>query len=83
MDSKFMTDGEILDLVAHHPPGCDHIAAAHEELRTMYGNLMVRMNNLLAEGPLKTIAIRKAHEALQAANTCVAVTQDLFNHEHR
>jgi hypothetical protein len=78
---QYFSDADIENLVAHHPPSSPEIIAAHEELRAMFKDLMVRMNHLLPEGALKVLALRATHAALQAANTCVAVEQDVFRSE--
>jgi len=77
MMRRYFSNDDIRNLVAHHPPTSQDVIDAHEALREHYGDLMVILNDLLPEGDLKIIAIRKAHEALQAANTCIAVTQDI------
>lgn len=80
MTDKLINDEDLLNRAAHHPPGCQHIIDAHEEIRMLFGGLAVHMNNLLPEGPLKTTAINRVFDAMNAANTCVAVMQDVFDH---
>lgn len=53
----------------------------HEFIRTQFGKLAVDLNNLLPEGPDKTVALRKLTEAMWAANAAVAVAQKLFEGE--
>lgn len=73
--AKFITDDEIRNRVAHHPPTSDEIIDAHEQIRNGYGDLAIEMNNLLPEGPLKTRAINALLDGMHMANHCVAVTQ--------
>lgn len=77
--NKLYKDADILNRVAHHPPSAPAIVQAHEEIRSLYGQLAIRMNNLLPEGQLKTTAIDNLLRAMQDANTCVAVEQKLYS----
>lgn len=79
--TKFISDDEIRNRVAYHPPAHPEIVAAHEDIRNQYGDLAISMNALLPEGPLKTRAVNAILDAMHLANHCVAVTQDLHRDE--
>lgn len=80
---KYYTDTEVENWFGYHPPGCAHIIRAHEQIRREFASLAVSMNNLLPEGPDKSVALRAIRDAMYQANACVAVAQDVYDHENR
>lgn len=70
-----ITDDELTDWFAHHPPANPDIVEAHQKIRAEYAALAVSMNRLLPEGPDKKIALRSIREAMYHANACIAIAQ--------
>lgn len=80
---KYYSDADVENWFGYHPPGCVHIIQAHEQIRREFGALAVSLNNLLPEGPDKSVALRAVRDVMYQANACVAVAQDVYDHENR
>lgn len=75
--SKFVTDEQLDNWFAHHPPSNSDIIDAHQRVRAEYAALAKSMNGLLPEGPDKTVALRAIRDAAMQANAVIACTQRL------
>lgn len=78
---KFTSDDALMGWFSYHPPATPDIAKAHERVRALFGSLALELNDLLPEGPDKTVALRAIHEAMYHANACIAVAQKLYEPE--
>jgi hypothetical protein len=81
---KHLSDDDLARWFAYHSPTDDAIRDAHEQIRAGYGELAQQMNNLLPEGPDKTVALRKLRklrEAMWGANAAVACAQATYGHQ--
>lgn len=76
---KFVTDDQITNWFAYHPPSSQEIIAAHERVRAEYGALAHNMNDLLPEGPDKTVALRAIRDAAMHANAAIACAQRIHS----
>lgn len=81
MTAKFVSDETLASWFAYHPPVGEGIASAHEHVRELFGDLAAELNDLLPEGPDKTVALRAVREAMYHANACIAVQQRLYEPE--
>lgn len=77
---KFISDEQLDNWFGYHPPSGPEIVGAHEQVRNAYGSLAKRMNNLLPEGPDKTVALRAIRDAAMQANAAIACAQKLMDH---
>lgn len=77
--TRFVSDEQLDNWFAHHPPTDPSIAEAHGRIRAEYGALAKNMNGLLPEGPDKTVALRAIRDAALQANTVIACTQTLHS----
>lgn len=76
--SKFVTDEQLEQWFAYHPPISERIREAHDQIREGCYLLAQLFSELLPEGPDKTVALRAVREAMYHANACIAVEQNLF-----
>lgn len=76
--TKFLSDEQVADWFAYHPPSTSAIKEAHERVRAEYGALAASMNNLLPDGPDKTVALRAIRDAAMQANAVIACSQRLY-----
>lgn len=73
--STFLSDDQVANWFAYHPPTTAAIRDAHERVRAEYGALAASMNSLLPEGPDKTVALRAIRDAAMQANAAIACAQ--------
>lgn len=73
--SKFLSDEQVANWFAYHPPSTSAIKDGHERVRAEFGALAASMNNLLPEGPDKTVALRAIRDAAMHANAAIACAQ--------
>jgi hypothetical protein len=78
---KFFDDEVVASWFGYHPPSSPQIAQAHEHVRYLFGELGVKLNNLLPEGPDKTTTLRALREAMYQANASIAVAQAVYTEE--
>lgn len=69
---RWLSDETIDNWTNYHEPTGGKIAL-HGHIRDSYRNLMKWLNEVLPESPEKTTALVQARNAMQAANTCVAL----------
>lgn len=71
---RFVTEDEINDLTAYHPPLNANIKESHETVRALVRDMMHEFNALLAESPQKTHLLRQLLPAvMMSANQVIAV----------
>ena len=75
---KFTSDEKLANWFDHHPPSTPAIVEAHEQIRAGYKALALQMNNLLPEGPDKTVALRAIYDGMMQANSVVATSQRVY-----
>lgn len=75
---KFVTDETLQGWFAYHKPETQLIADVHDEIRKSCHVLAVFFNDVLPEGPDKTVALRAVREAMYHANACIAVAQRVY-----
>lgn len=63
----------LLSLFAYHP-ATPEVAQTYSNLRAAFKPLAEQVWDLVPDGPEKTLALRKLHEALMYANLAVALT---------
>lgn len=68
----FVSDEQLDNWVAHHPPGSPEVIAAHEQIRTATRDLLAAFQQVIPECPDKTVALRKVVEAMWAGNAAIA-----------
>jgi hypothetical protein len=76
--TKFISDEDIRNRAAYHPPTSPDIVLAHEAIRTQFADLGVFLNDLLPEGPMKTRTINAVMDNMMLANQCIAMTQQTY-----
>lgn len=79
--TKHITDEQLAHWFAYHTPSSQEIIDAHAEIRLSFRELALRLNNLLPEGPDKTVALRALQTAMMQANMCIALAQKLYSEE--
>lgn len=72
MTKRWITDEQLDNWTAYHKPTGGKIAL-HGHVRDSYRNLMYWLNEVLPESPEKTTALVQLRNAMQAANTCIAL----------
>jgi hypothetical protein len=70
-----VSDDELHDRFAHHPPTSPEIARAHEMVRAEFLDLSVKLNEFLPEGREKAVVFTKLEEAMFWANGSIARAQ--------
>lgn len=80
-DGKFYSDVQVRNWHAYHPPVSEAVRDAHEQVREMFADLNVKLNNLLPEGPDKSVALRAVRDAMMQANGCLAVAGKVYGQE--
>jgi hypothetical protein len=69
---RFTSDSTIVDWFGFHPADTARKRAGHEIVRTQFWLLALQMNDLLPEGPDKTVALRSLREAAMQCNATLA-----------
>ncbi len=69
---RFTTDEQLDNWTAHHPPGSADVAAAHDRVRRATRERLDVFQEVIPEGPDKTVALRAAQHAMWAANSAIA-----------
>lgn len=69
---RFVTNDQIANWFAYHPPKDDTIAYAHDRVRTEFRSLALSMNDVIPESPDKTVALRAIREAMYHCNAAIA-----------
>jgi hypothetical protein len=72
-----VSDDELTERFAHHPPSEQRIADAHQAIRENFLELAVKMNDWLPEGREKSVVFTKLEEAMFWANGAVARAQQV------
>ena len=71
---RFVSDDEIRNLTAYHPPKDVRTVEAHETVRRMVRHMALELNGMLAESPHKIHLIRQIlPELMMRANQIIAV----------
>lgn len=71
------TGHELVDhLIPYAPPGSERVIQDMETVRREFLALGHKIADICPEGPDLTIAIRKLHDANQAAIGCLALNQE-------
>lgn len=78
---KFFDDEVVASWFSFHPPSSPQIAQAHEQIRHLFGELGIKLNNLLPEGPDKTTTLRALRGVMYQANAAVSVAQAIYTEE--
>lgn len=68
----FVSNRQLDNWTAHHPPQTARVIDAHEQVRMAAHSNLVVLQQWLPECPDKTVALRKVVEAMWAANACIA-----------
>jgi hypothetical protein len=76
--SQFVSPEQLANWFAYHAPSGPEIVAAHERVREEFGALAASMNDLLPEGPDKTVALRAIRDASMQANAVIACAQRVY-----
>ncbi len=63
---------EIAHRFAHHPPGSPVVAQTHQEIRTMLGDVAVKLAHLTGRSREQSLALTALEEAMFWANASVA-----------
>ena len=71
------SDDEIRNRFIHHPPTSERIKEAHEQLRSEFLDLALRLNEFLPEGREKSLALTKLETSMFWANSAIARTQTI------
>lgn len=70
---RFVPDEQLREWFGFHPAGTERKRNAHQTVRLTFYALALELNELLPEGPEKTIALRKLQDAAMAANASLAI----------
>lgn len=68
----FISDQQLDNWAGHHRPGSDRVIEAHEQVRVAARAMLAVFQEYLPECPDKTVALRKAVEAMWSANATIA-----------
>lgn len=72
MPRRFTSDGQLENWFSFHPPANEDARLAHVLVRARCLNMAREFQNLLPEGPDKTVVFRKIQGVMWAANACIA-----------
>ena len=73
--ANFVPD-ELLDRwTAHHPPSGPAVVEGHERIRAAARELLAVYQEVIPEGPDKTVALRAVVQAMWAGNAALACNQ--------
>lgn len=75
MADSFDAHGLVRHLMQYRKPETEALVTTMEEIRNQYIHLGLELAERLPDGPDKTVAIRKLHEALMSAIACLALNQ--------
>lgn len=70
-----VSDDELAERFAHHPPSTPEVIDAHQRVRELFTKVSIELNHLLPECREKSLALTACQEASMMANTAIALTQ--------
>lgn len=72
---RFTSDAQLDNWFGFHKPPNQEVIDAHEEIRAASRRLAATFQELIPEGPDKTVALRAVREAMWAGNAAIACNQ--------
>lgn len=72
---RFVTDDQLDNWAAHHPPSSPAIIDGHERIRGAAREFMALVQDVVPECPDKTVALRAIRDAMMQANAALACNQ--------
>lgn len=69
---RFTSDEQLDRWCAHHAPGSPAVVAAHEQIRKAARAMMTAVQEVVPEGPDKTVVFRAVRDAMLLANAAIA-----------
>lgn len=79
--TKFFSDETVASWFEYHVASSENVRMGHRFVRDKFRALAVELNNVLPEGPDKSVALRSLRAAMYDANAAIAVAQRLFEEE--